>query len=952
MSETITNTCETYETIHPYQGNVLKCKNAIQFFNELELGCVRIHYQLDKDGNKRPTTYHRKGGKVRGDYCLEHKNFPHTSWNVEQCKAHSKWIMDKQLPTNRISVNLSHSLVDDINGGFIPKVICIDFDSEKEWVKFINRFNKIHNTKYNTKYGDEGDFPYAYTLSCRKKLPHLYMRIIGDDCDNLRFGGDCKAKAVFGKDKGIDWDIMVQSNVFEDHRGKVYGSLFLDNGIEFCEVVDWLLDCEDDKKKLIHYWEKNTYKDWRVLQSPMKKKIAFKKSPQNTKNTKYTNTSIDIHDEELQKVKIRGKEERIPFMILKEVLYALDVNKMDNYEVWYKTLICVANQVLPNTDPIKYLKLFIEWTKTFPSYKDTYDCENYTLFKKVLMNSSDYHIDGKRGKKKKISCKWLWKCLYEQNREMWVELNFHDEKNLEAEEVYLCNEKEWFGVFKRKFKCIKTQPIQYCYYNPTTATYTSYTKDNFLNAFEEFYVMSETTNKKTGEPILKKIDCAREYHKSHKKKSYYSSQFLPSTKWLENDEDEKIFNYWTGYDINKTNEYDEEVNELTKEQLETELNFIFTHLRNLCGRDKNDAMFEYMLKYYAHLFKYPSIIPRVAFIITTDQRVGKNQFFNFIASIIGMKYYLTTQNIEIMIGQFNSAINNKLFINPNEFEGKEAYIEKLKVLISEKFMNTTKKFHEAQQIENYVRLVCSTNQRDNNLMKGGETEGRFVVCRGERFLFTEDKYNPSKDKDGAEKYDYELNRQVNSLYIQKCFYRYLTEFVKCPHDYNFGKNRVFTKEYMRMKDKNTPPFVKFLMWGYSRGNWDKLGKYNGYMTIKEYSDSFKEFKKYEGWTKKNDISFDISKMKNEIQKYVMTDEDYEKIDCDSWVNEDANSKYIFHNISPKSNIVGMKVNTHRYKLMDKLMENMCIKNGLDLEPKVDTSFKDSDTDTDTDDDYD
>ena len=120
----------------------------------------------------------------------------------------------------------------------------------------------------------------------------------------------------------------------------------------------------------------------------------------------------------------------------------------------------------------------------------------------------------------------------------------------------------------------------------------------------------------------------------------------------------QTFNLFQGFNIDKVEDYDHIVNDMSKEQLEAELGFMFQHIKYIMGNDKTEELYEYFMKYMSHLIKYPAVIPRVGWFIHGLQGSGKGQLLAWFENIIGAEYTVSTTNANNLFGQFNAMIIN------------------------------------------------------------------------------------------------------------------------------------------------------------------------------------------------------------------------------------------------------------------------------------------------------
>ena len=881
---------------------------------------------------KKFNTHHKANNIVRSDYNFTHKNLSHNYWNKKECNLHNEWVFNKNLSGKSISVNIGGiPLINDSKKYF--QVFVMDIDSKKTLKKFKESYQTIKGAPF-----DIND--YYHSLSFTKKLPHIWCII-----DNGIFPPfqSRTAYQVWGKDKiesgeAPDIDLISSSNVFEQIQNKMYGNRFLFfNSNEFIEIIE-NMSSEEMGDILIKSLKQNPLKDLTVIRQQANNnfknnkknveagKIRKKRCDKldiNKKGNEYKYSESDGFLHTLIKGYREGGEEKIPYNILEKLLNGLDAKKVENggHAVWKQMAFGVGNQMTKTSNPYRFLNLFDKWIfENFDRYEPNYFKENEKLFELILTNNLKSN--------EKIKCGKLWKLLYEHNRNLWIELNFHSKKPLNPKEFCLLTKDEYIDVMKKHIINIKSNPPIYIEYDIDSHSWKSFSLQNFKTNYEEFIV-------KNGDKYLD--DIGKLYHKNLNKTSYKHQDFLPYNKFgdTNNECPYTTFNLFDGFEIDKDEDYEKEIEDMTQKDMEKEIDFILTHIRNLCGEDLNDECFDYVLKYIAHIFKYPHILPRVALVFTSLPGFGKNQILNLIRNIIGQKYYVSTQNTKLLFDTFNALSSHKLLVNLNELSTNKSIMEQMKVFISEDEQPITKKYCETEIQKNRARTIIFSNRFDCLVIEGDDR--RLMLMRSIRFLFTNEKYDMSC-KANIERYNIELNRCVNSKRLQKIFYNYCLKYVNITQDYNFESNRILTNEYKRLKEKNISVFIKFVIWGFENGNWSNKGSPNGYLTPKEYLNEFKNFREFMGWGKKGGYNLDFTEIRSKLSEYKVSDIDYNKIHTEKWLDGSHNKNKLFHNISPKTTIEGLTSKQHKFKLIKSCFINCCNKNGYEYS---DNNFIDS-----------
>jgi hypothetical protein len=169
---------------------------------------------------------------------------------------------------------------------------------------------------------------------------------------------------------------------------------------------------------------------------------------------------------------------------------------------------------------------------------------------------------------------------------------------------------------------------------------------------------------------------------------------------------ENHFNLWTGYRIDKVSldDLSPETYEFLDDALETYLN----HFKLITGE-----CFDYCLKWYALMIQKPGIKPNVCINIKSLQGLGKEMGgYTPIEKIFGSKYCLKTQDMNVIFGPFNNAIEGKIFVCLDEMNmGISAKLEEeIKVLITTGTTNINNKGIKSYEAKSLIHLVSFSNR--------------------------------------------------------------------------------------------------------------------------------------------------------------------------------------------------------------------------------------------------
>ena len=285
----------------------------------------------------------------------------------------------------------------------------------------------------------------------------------------------------------------------------------------------------------------------------------------------------------------------------------------------------------------------------------------------------------------------------------------------------------------------------------------------------------------------KEINFFNKWKKDKHKRQYRSLDWIPD----ENYNNPLIYNTFKGFRLNcDFDYYDEEGVEL-----------FINHVKLLTNNQ--DGSWQYLLKYIAHIFQYPSVLPEIAILIKSYiHGVGKDLLVDILSAILSEKYVCRTSDMKNITGNNNSSLKHKIIIQLNEVNSSDGYSQKdiLKDIITRKTNVINEKYIKIQSYSNYARLIIFSN--NVNPINISTSDRRFVVFQ------TKVKKSPSYYKKLID-----LLSDENKL---KSILFYLKNKVDLS---NFDiRNRPKTSAYNRMTDYNTPLVYEFLFDKYQYTN--------------------------------------------------------------------------------------------------------------------------------------
>lgn len=144
--------------------------------------------------------------------------------------------------------------------------------------------------------------------------------------------------------------------------------------------------------------------------------------------------------------------------------------------------------------------------------------------------------------------------------------------------------------------------------------------------------------------------------------------------------------------------------------------------------DGDAAVFEYLIRYLAHMLQHPEEKPGIIIVLLGLQGTGKGAFFTLLRRI-WERTTLFVSDIENVIGHFNAALERHYVVCMDEalFTGDKKALERLKSLITEPICRIEQKYQPARTIESFHRFFAASNS--DHFAHVDRDDRRFLFAR-------------------------------------------------------------------------------------------------------------------------------------------------------------------------------------------------------------------------------
>lgn len=236
------------------------------------------------------------------------------------------------------------------------------------------------------------------------------------------------------------------------------------------------------------------------------------------------------------------------------------------------------------------------------------------------------------------------------------------------------------------------------------------------------------------------------------------------------------------------------------------LEFLQHHLRILSGNDEREKVYQYLVKFIAHLIQKPEHKLGVAIVMKSKQGAGKGCIWDYIGNcLLGSRVFLTTSRPSDIFGDFNALLMNRLLVMYDETSGKDTFMnaDELKNKITSGTVSIQEKYKEKQaDIPDYSRWIFLSNNLTPVKKEEGDRRYMCIRCSDEKVRDTG--YFDTMDK----LVDFRNKNTSPCLHTLWAFYTWLQSIdLSCFDPINDRPDTDFNRSMLLY---NTPRILSFL----------------------------------------------------------------------------------------------------------------------------------------------
>lgn len=146
----------------------------------------------------------------------------------------------------------------------------------------------------------------------------------------------------------------------------------------------------------------------------------------------------------------------------------------------------------------------------------------------------------------------------------------------------------------------------------------------------------------------------------------------------------------------------------------------------ICAGDQ--SLYQYVLRFLAHMLQRPAEKPEVMPILLGGQGIGKGTFFRLLHAI-WPRTFLQVSDVNHVAGNFNACLERHYVVCMDEalFAGDKKAVDRLKSLVTEPVITIEQKYQPRRSIESYHRFFAASNS--DHFAHTDQDDRRFLYLR-------------------------------------------------------------------------------------------------------------------------------------------------------------------------------------------------------------------------------
>lgn len=186
-----------------------------------------------------------------------------------------------------------------------------------------------------------------------------------------------------------------------------------------------------------------------------------------------------------------------------------------------------------------------------------------------------------------------------------------------------------------------------------------------------------------------------------------------------NSNDANVFSLFQGFNFEKSDYVDVD-----------KIAMFLRHVKEIIASD-NENIYKYIMSWIAYLIQNPGKKTKTCLILIGKQGTGKTIFTDIIAKLFGEYANNNLSDVDLITGQFNTELENKILIVLNEFNvqdkttNKRSIRNKMKTYITDDHITINRKNVNPYKVENVSNFIIVTNDKNPIWIEDGDR--RYVV---------------------------------------------------------------------------------------------------------------------------------------------------------------------------------------------------------------------------------